>query len=87
MIRCPKCQSRLKENVLSSDFTCPTCATKLKSNRKRLVIPMEIAAALGGILLIGWVYKSNYWYLVAAIVYELAVYGLYRSFLRVERAD
>lgn len=87
MPQCPECQAQLRERELHGDFACPSCGAKLKSNRKGLTIALEIAAVLGGVPLIGWVTQSNNWYLVAAIVYWLILYGLYRSFLQVRSTE
>ena len=86
-MHCPQCQTQLGESDLSSEFACPSCGTKLRSNRKGLKIALEIVAAFGGLPLIGWVTQSNNWYLVGAIAYWLVLYGFYRSFLRVTNAD
>ena len=67
---CPKCGQPLKWAQLSSDFQCPSCKTKLRSNHTSvaawtavlLPIPFGVALEFGGV----WI--------VIAIAASLALY-------------
>jgi endogenous inhibitor of DNA gyrase (YacG/DUF329 family) len=81
---CPKCGQPLKWAQLRSDFECPSCKTKLRSNHTSvavwtavlLPIPFGVAFEFGAV----WI--------VIAIAVSLALYfPVVKSLTTVTRAD
>ena len=83
-LACPKCNQPLKWGQLRSDFVCPSCNTKLRSNHTSvatwtailLPIPFGIAFEFGAV----WI--------VIAIAVSLALYfPVVKSLTTVAQAD
>jgi len=81
---CPKCTQPLKWGQLSSDFKCPSCGTKLRSNHNSvatwtaILLPLPFGLAFGGGVVL----------IVIAIAVSLALsVVVIRSLTTIEQVD
>ena len=83
-LRCPKCGSTLEWRHLSSDFSCPSCKAKLRSNHNNVAIWTALLLPLP----FGLAFEFGAVWVAIAVAVSLALYfPVVKSFTTVEQAD
>jgi uncharacterized protein (DUF983 family) len=84
MASCPTCSARLRAQYVGSEFACPACGDRLKSNPYAAgLMAFIIGAVTGGFLMS--MDESWPWFVAVLVVSILVTYVFWRVLFRIEQ--
>ncbi len=84
MASCPTCSASLRAEFVHSEFACPACGDRLKSNPFAAGLLAFIIGGVAGGLLMS-VDDSWPWFVSVFVAWILLTYALWRVLFKIER--